>query len=61
MVVIHGSGRQEDGARIIGFGTPVMKYANVVLKGKPVQYELDKLQLYDIKELRKIGALNFGL
>ena len=52
-----GDWSRNDGARILGFRTPVMNYANVVLKGNPVQYEVDKLPEKDRQDLTARGLL----
>lgn len=46
-----------DGARIRGFRTPVMNYADVMLKGQAHGFMLCKLVDQDLEELDRIGAL----
>ena len=46
-----------DGRRIIGLLEAPCAYANIMLKGKVMQYELDRLLPADLQDLRDRGAL----
>ena len=48
---------QNDGAKILGWKTPVIRYADVMMKGQPHGFMLCHLSDQDLAELDGIGAL----